>query len=103
MTTPKEYGLDKAAYSIREAAKQLGIGRTALYALIQSGDLRPVKPCKKNLILAVEIAALLDKWRDPAHGHERNVAAREASRLLALARDRKVSEKNAAILAAVGL
>lgn len=70
MTTPKEYGLDKAAYSIREAAKQLGIGRTQLYGFIRSGDLRPVKPCKKNLILAVEMAALLDKWRaEPAKQH----------------------------------
>jgi hypothetical protein len=101
--TPQEYGLEKVAYSIRETGKLLSIGRTAVYDLIRSGDLSPVKPCKKNLILAVEVAALLDKWRDPTHGHERNVAAREASRLLALAKDRKVSEKNASILAAVGL
>lgn len=70
MTTPKEYGLEKATYSIRDAARQLGIGRTALYALIRSGALRPVKPCKKNLILAIEMAALLDKWRaEPAKQH----------------------------------
>jgi hypothetical protein len=70
MTTPKEYGLEKAAYSIRDAARQLGIGRTQLYGFIKSGDLRPIKPCKKNLILAVEMAALLDKWRaEPAKQH----------------------------------
>jgi hypothetical protein len=31
---------------------------------IKAGNLRPMKPGKRdNLILAVEIAALLDKWR----------------------------------------
>jgi excisionase family DNA binding protein len=70
MTTPLEYGFEKAAYSIREAAAKLGIGRTKVYDLIRSGDLRPVKPCKKNLILAMELAALLDKWRaEPAKQH----------------------------------
>ena len=70
MTTPLEYGFEKAAYSIRQAAAKLGIGRTKLYELIRSGDLRPIKPCKKNLILAIEMAALLDKWRaEPAKQH----------------------------------
>jgi len=101
--TPQEYGLAKVAYSIRETAEVLSIGRTAVYDLIRGGDLRPVKPCKKNLVLAVEIAALLDRWRDPAYGKQRNASQRETSRLLALAKDRKVSQENAAILAAVGL
>jgi excisionase family DNA binding protein len=70
MTTPLEYGFEKAAYSIRQAASKLGIGRTKLYELIRNGDLRPIKPGKKNLILAIEMAALLDRWRaEPAKQH----------------------------------
>ena len=68
--TPQEYGMEKVAYSIREAAGVLSVGRTAVYALIRAGDLQPIKPGKKNLILAVEMAALLDKWRaEPAKQH----------------------------------
>ena len=69
--TPLEYGLTQVAYSISDTGKVLGIGRTAVYELIRAGHLNPMKPlAKKNIILAIEIAALLDMWRAaPAKQH----------------------------------
>jgi hypothetical protein len=62
--TPKEYGLDKVSYTVTETARVLGIGRQRIFAEIKAGNLHPLKPGKRdNIILAVEIAALLDKWR----------------------------------------
>jgi hypothetical protein len=62
--TPQEYGLRQAAYTVSETARVLGIGRQRVFEEIKAGSLHPFKPGKRdNLILAVEIAALLDKWR----------------------------------------
>lgn len=62
--TPKEYGLDKVSYTVTETARALGIGRQRVFAEIKAGNLHPLKPGKRdNIILAVEIAALLNKWR----------------------------------------
>jgi excisionase family DNA binding protein len=58
---PHEYGLHKAAYSIKETLELLSIGRTSLYELVKRGDLKQVKFGRKTLIYAVEIAAFLDR------------------------------------------
>ena len=107
MTTPLEYGFEKAAYSIRQAAAKLGIGRTKLYELIRSGDLRPIKPCKKNLILAIEMAALLDRWRaEPAKQHlvkRRKAAVMDAKAEAQRAKGRELTPESATLLAELGL
>ena len=59
------YGLTKVAYSVNETLFLLSIGRTSLYELVASGDLRPGKLGKKTLFYAVDIAALLTKLREP--------------------------------------
>ena len=105
---PKDFGLDRAAYSISEAAKQLGIGRTAIYELIRSGDLHPVKPClRKNLILVDEMVALLCKWRaTPAKKHlvkRRNAAVLEKKAEEQRASGRELTPEQAELLADLGL
>jgi hypothetical protein len=61
--TPQQYGLRQAAYTVTDTARVLGIGRQRVFEGIKAGNLHPFKPGKRdNLILAVEIAALLDKW-----------------------------------------
>jgi len=60
---PHEYGLTRAAYSVNETLALLSIGRTSLYELVKSGDLKPGKIGKKTLIYAADIAALLEKIR----------------------------------------
>ncbi len=43
MQTPQSYGLFKPAYSITEAMALLSLGRTRIYELMKSGDLRATK------------------------------------------------------------
>jgi predicted DNA-binding transcriptional regulator AlpA len=62
---PQDYGLTKAAYSVNETLTLLSIGRTSLYQLVQTGDLKPGKLGKKTLFYAADIAALLTKLREP--------------------------------------
>jgi predicted DNA-binding transcriptional regulator AlpA len=59
--TPQPYGLAKAAYTVSDTMEVLSIGRTKLYQLMQSGDLKPRKLGRRTLILASDITALLDK------------------------------------------
>lgn len=47
---PQDYGLTKAVYTVNETLTILSIGRTSLYRLVQSGDLKPGKLGKKTLI-----------------------------------------------------
>jgi excisionase family DNA binding protein len=62
--TPAEYGLRQVSYTVTQTARVLGIGRPRVFEEIKKGSLPSFKPGKRdNLILAVEIAALLDKWR----------------------------------------
>jgi len=63
---PQDFGLAKAAYSVNETIALLSIGRTSLYQLVNSGDLKPTKFGKKTLFYAIDIAALLAKLRATA-------------------------------------
>lgn len=63
MPSPFEFGLSKAAYGVNDAANQLGLGRTTLYALVKSGRLRSTKVGHKTIFLAVDIAAFLGALR----------------------------------------
>lgn len=47
------------AYTVNQAAAKLGIGRTSLYGLIQTGDLTPVKLRQRTLLLHDDLVALL--------------------------------------------
>jgi excisionase family DNA binding protein len=51
----------KLAYSIKDAAVALGIGRTKLYELINAGELSVVKLGSRTLIRRADLEALLDK------------------------------------------
>ena len=108
MTAPQEYGLTQVAYSISDTGKVLGIGRTAVYELIRAGHLNPMKPmAKKNIVLAIEIAALLDMWRAaPAKQHlvkRREKAVRDEKAEEQRKNGRVLSPESAAILADTGL
>lgn len=61
MQTPQAYGLTKAAYSVNEAMNVLSIGRTSLYSLVRTGDIKATKFGKKTLFLAVDLAAFISK------------------------------------------
>ena len=50
---------EKFAYSVNEAIKILGLGRTTLYKLIASGLLKTVKIGGRRLIPRAAIEALL--------------------------------------------
>lgn len=65
MTTPGEYGLTKACYSVNETLTMLSIGRTLLYKLVKRGELTPAKLGTKTLFYASDLAALLTRLRKP--------------------------------------
>lgn len=56
---PRALGLTKAAYSVREAASLLSIGRSSLYETVKRRDLRPVKLGRRTLFLSDDLAAFL--------------------------------------------
>jgi excisionase family DNA binding protein len=60
---PRAFGLIKAAYTVRETASLLSIGRSSLYAVVKRGDLRPIKVGRRTLSLAGDLAAFLGKLR----------------------------------------
>jgi hypothetical protein len=62
---PRELGLTKAAYSVRETAAVTSLGRTAIYAAVKQGDLRPRKFGRKTLFLANDIAVFLSGLKNP--------------------------------------
>jgi excisionase family DNA binding protein len=47
------------AYTIREVVQVSGIGRTKVFALIQSGDLDARKPGRRTLVLANSLHTFL--------------------------------------------
>lgn len=53
------------AYTVQQAASLLGIGRTTLYTLVQTGDLAPVKIRRRTLFRHDDLVAILD--RNVAH------------------------------------
>jgi excisionase family DNA binding protein len=58
---PPEPSSRRVSYSVEEAAKMLGIGRTIMFAIIKRGDIRIVKIGRRTLVPANEIAAFLDR------------------------------------------
>lgn len=63
MNSPTDFGLQKIAYDVAETASMLSIGRTTLYGLVKSGDIRATKLGRRTLFLAVDIATFLTKAR----------------------------------------
>ena len=49
----------KMAYRIREACQCLGIGKTSLYELVKSGDLKLIKIAGRTLVPRSEIERLI--------------------------------------------
>jgi len=50
---------EQLCYSPNEAAEQLSIGRTTLFALIKEGRLRVIKLGRRTLVPASALAALI--------------------------------------------
>ena len=50
---------DQLAYSVLQAARAIGIGRSKLYDLFRSGDLNAVRCGRRTLILALELQSFL--------------------------------------------
>jgi excisionase family DNA binding protein len=53
----------RLAYSIKDAATALGLSRTTLYKLINTGDLRTLRIAGRRLIQAADIEAMLSRAR----------------------------------------
>ena len=49
------------SYTVKQAAAQLGIGRTPIYALIKTGDLTPIKLRQRTLLRHDDLVALLER------------------------------------------
>jgi predicted DNA-binding transcriptional regulator AlpA len=58
--TGNPFGLQKAAYSVDETIEVLSIGRSSLYALVERGEIKPVKLGKKTLWAPRTISAFDD-------------------------------------------
>jgi len=68
MRDPQNYGLKQAAYSVREAMALLSLGRTSIYQLIKSGDLKPTKYGRRTLFLAPDVADFLFRLQNGEAG-----------------------------------
>jgi len=53
--------MDKLSYSIEEAQKVCGIGRTKMYEVINAGDLQARKLGRKTIILRKDLEDFLEK------------------------------------------
>jgi len=51
--------MPKIAVTVPEAVEMSGIGRTSLYRLFQSGDIKPRKSGTRTLIIVEELEAYL--------------------------------------------
>ena len=47
--------IEKLSVTINEASEMLGLGRSTIYRLINSGDLKPRKVGKRTLFLVSEL------------------------------------------------
>lgn len=54
-------GQPRLCLSVEEAARQLGLGRTSVFALIKSGDLASVAIGRRRVIPFVALEALLER------------------------------------------
>jgi len=59
MLSPRDLGLTKAAYTVKETETLLSVSHTTLYELLKNNKLRAVKLNSKTLILSSEIAGFL--------------------------------------------
>jgi excisionase family DNA binding protein len=60
--TPREHGLDRALYSVKETARLLSTSRDAIYKMAHAGKLKIVKlGPKKSRVPGADIAALLNE------------------------------------------
>lgn len=57
MTTSTQQ-IERFAYRIEDACRALGIGRTSLYSLIKSGDLRVVRVAGRTVVPRSELERL---------------------------------------------
>ncbi len=55
-----KHNLDRAAYTVAETAKLIGISRTKLYQLVSEGKIRMAKIGNASRFLTVDICAFLD-------------------------------------------
>lgn len=58
--------IEKVGYSIEEAAQSLGVGRTTVYDLMNSGDLESVKVGRRRIIPVDAVGAFLAARRSAA-------------------------------------
>ena len=58
--------LEKLAYRIDDAAQVSGIGRTSLYQLIATGQLKAIKAAGRRLILRTDLERYLAACREAA-------------------------------------
>jgi len=68
---PADYGLTKAAYSVKETQSVLSVSHTTFYRLVDTGLLKAVKIGSKTVVYAADIASLLARLR----GDESSVIA----------------------------
>ena len=52
--------MEQISTSIKDAARALGLGRTKIYQLINSGDLEVVRIGRRTLVKARSIRALIE-------------------------------------------
>lgn len=57
------------SYTVKQAAAQLGIGRTSIYELIKTGDLTPIKLRQRTLLRHDDLVALLERL-NPANSND---------------------------------
>lgn len=65
MDTPNQISSlpDRLAYSVDEACRLIGIGRTSLYGLAKNGELQLLKIAGRTLVPASELRRLTDVRR----------------------------------------
>jgi len=56
-------GADRLLYSVLEAARQLGVGRTYMFRLIAAGEIESIKVGKLRKIPHDALACYIDKQR----------------------------------------
>lgn len=72
MILPRHNGTERLAYTIADACRALGVGKTKLYALIGAGRLDARSLGKKTLITAESVQRLLDSLpRAPIGGGQK--------------------------------
>jgi excisionase family DNA binding protein len=50
-------------HNIEDAAQRVGVGRTTIYSLIRSGDLRTVSIGRRRLVAEADLRSFVDRLR----------------------------------------